>query len=151
MNSQWSQCFSSSTASYFTMNADPIAVVQECAAKSWADEMTFPEVVGKLIEVGVERYHADYTRGEFTYYWPDGASTVVSADHLKHATGIEFDREAIVAAIRQSQRGEHTFADFVRKTTAAGCVGYFVQIHGRRAIYFGRNGDEHVELFPSAT
>ena len=66
-------------------------------------------------------------------------------------TAIEFDREAIVAAIRQSQRGEHTFADFVRKTTAAGCVGYFVQIHGRRAIYFGRNGDEHVEMFPSAT
>jgi len=33
---------------------------------------------------------------------------------------------------------------------AAGCVGYFVQIAGRRALYFGRNGESHVELFPSA-
>jgi uncharacterized protein YbcV (DUF1398 family) len=52
--------------------------------------------------------------------------------------------------VRQSQRNEHTYLDFIRKTMAAGCVGYFVQITGRRAIYFGRNGESHVELFPTA-
>ncbi len=50
----------------------------------------------------------------------------------------------------ESQRGEHSYGDFLRKTMAAGCVGYFVQIAGRRALYFGRNGESHVELFPSA-
>ncbi len=33
---------------------------------------------------------------------------------------------------------------------AAGCVGYFVQITGRRVIYFGRSGESHVEQFPPA-
>jgi hypothetical protein len=34
---------------------------------------------------------------------------------------------------------------------AAGCVGYFVQIAGRRAIYFGRNGEFHVEQFANTS
>ena len=52
--------------------------------------------------------------------------------------------------MRQSQRGEHTYVDFLRKTMAAGCVGYCVHIRGRRALYFGRDGDVHVERFPGA-
>lgn len=62
----------------------------------------------------------------------------------------EFSASAVQAAVRQSQRNEHPYADFIRKTMAAGCVGYFVQITGRRALYFGRNGETHVELFPPA-
>ena len=33
---------------------------------------------------------------------------------------------------------------------AAGCVGYFVQIAGRRVLYFGRRGEIYTELFPGA-
>jgi uncharacterized protein YbcV (DUF1398 family) len=112
--------------------------------------MTFPQVVGRLAAIGVERYHADYSRQEITYYLPDGDSRVVAAPHEAHATAIEFSPAAVEAAVRQSQREEHTYTDFVRKTMAAGCVGYFVQISGRRVIYFGRNGESHVEHFPPA-
>lgn len=63
---------------------------------------------------------------------------------------MEFASSSIEAAVRQSQRHEHTYLDFVSKTMAAGCVGYFVQITGRRVIYFGRNGDSQVEHFPTA-
>jgi hypothetical protein len=40
-------------------------------------------------------------------------------------------------------------ADFVRKTIAAGCVGCFVHIAGRHAVYFGRQGESHIEPFPA--
>lgn len=53
-------------------------VMQECARRSLAGELTFPEVVGRLAAVGVERYHADYSRQEITYYLADGDSHVVS-------------------------------------------------------------------------
>ena len=79
---------------------------------------------------------------------PDGDSLVVTTPHPAHATAIKFSPSAIEAAVRQSQRNEHTYLDFIRKTMAAGCVGYFVQIAGRRVIYFGRNGESHVEHFP---
>ncbi len=130
------------------MNTDQVLLVHECMRGSLTGELNFPQIVERLIAIGVERYHADYSRQEITYYLLDGDSVVVAAPHDVHSTSTEFSATAVESAVRQSQRGEHSYADFVRKTMEAGCVGYFVQITGRRAIYFGRNGDSHVELFP---
>lgn len=132
------------------MNAEQTRVVHECALGALIGELTFPEIVGRLAAIGVERYHADYSRREITYYLPDGDSLVVAAPHAAHTTGAEFSASAVEAAVRQSQRSEHSYLDFIRKTMAAGCVGYFVQIAGRRVLYFGRNGECHVEHFPPA-
>jgi uncharacterized protein YbcV (DUF1398 family) len=132
------------------MNAEQTQLMQGCARGALTGELTFPEIVGRLAEIGVERYHADYSRQEITYYLPDGDSLLVAATHPAHKTATEFSPSAVEAAVRQSQRNEHTYADFIRKTMAAGCVGYFVQIAGRRVIYFGRNGESHVEHFPPA-
>ena len=133
------------------MNAERTQVIQECARGALVGELTFPEIVAKLAEIGVERYHADYSRQEITYYLPDGDSLVIATHHPSHPTAAEFSASAVEAAVRQSQRNEHTYLDFVRKTMSAGCVGYFVQITGRRVIYFGRTGESHVEHFPPAS
>ena len=130
------------------MNAEQTRVMDECVRGALTGELNFPQIVGRLAAIGVERYHADYSRHEITYYTPDGDSYVAPAPHQPHATAVAFSAAAVENAVRQSQRGEHSYAEFVRKTIEAGCVGYFVQITGRRAIYFGRNGDSHVELFP---
>lgn len=134
-----------------TMNAEHAETIQECSQGALTGALTFPEIVGKLGQIGVERYHADYSRQEITYYFPDGDSLVVAAPHPKYTTAVEFSPSSVEAAVRQSQRNEHTYLDFIRKTMAAGCIGYFVQITGRRVIYFGRNGDPHTEHFPSVT
>jgi uncharacterized protein YbcV (DUF1398 family) len=132
------------------MNAEQAKVIHECARGALREELAFPEIIGRLADVGVERYHADYCRQEITYYLADGDSLVVDSPHPAHTTAVEFSASDVEAAVRQSQRNEHTYLDFIRKTMAAGCVGYFVQITGRRTIYFGRNGDSHLELFPSS-
>lgn len=132
------------------MNTQQALTIYECVRGSLTNEMTFPEIVGRLAALGVERYHADYSRQENTYYLRSGDSLVVASPHPECATGEAFSAAGVEAAVRQSQRGEHTYLDFVRKTKAAGCVGYFVQIAGRKALYFGRNGETHIELFPSA-
>jgi uncharacterized protein YbcV (DUF1398 family) len=132
------------------MNSELTARLQETAALSLAAKITFPEVVARLMEYGVERYHTDYSRQETTYYLTDGDSAVVSTPHPSHPVSDAFSAAGVEAAVRQSQGNEHTYTDFVRKTMAAGCVGYFVLITGRRAIYFGRRGETHTELFPSS-
>jgi uncharacterized protein YbcV (DUF1398 family) len=132
------------------MNLEQTLGVHECVRGSLTNTLTFPDIVVRLAAIGVERYHADYSRSEITYYLADGDSLVVAAPHEPHPTAVELSAAGVEAAVRQSQRGEHTYADFVRKTMAAGCVGYFVQITGRQAIYFGRNGNSHVEMFPPA-
>jgi len=130
------------------MNAERTQAIQGCIRGALTGEVTFPQIVGRLAQIGIERYHADYSRQEITYYLPDGDSLVVAAPHPSHATAVEFSSSAVQAAVRQSQRNEHTYLEFIRKTMAAGCVGYFVLITGRRVIYFGRNGESHVEHFP---
>lgn len=132
------------------MNAEQTQVIQECAQGALAGKINFAEIVRRLAHIGVERYHADYSRQEITYYFPDGDSLVVAAPHPSHITAAEFSPSAVEAAVHRSQRNEHTYLDFIRETMAAGCVGYFVQIAGRRVIYFGRNGESHVEHFPPA-
>lgn len=130
------------------MNAEQRKVIQDCAQGALTGELTFPEIVSQLAQIGVERYHADYSREEITYYLADNSSLVVSTPHPPHATAVEFSASAVEAAVRQSQRNEHSYLDFIRKTMSGGCVGYFAQITGRRVIYFGRNGESHVEHFP---
>ena len=132
------------------MNEHQTQVIQQCAYGSLAGKLTFPEIVGQLAQIGIERYHADYSRQEITYYFPDGDSVVIATPHPLHETAAQFSASDVADAVRQSQRNEHTYADFVQKTMSAGCVGYFVQITGRRVIYFGRTGESHVEHFPPA-
>lgn len=124
--------------------------IHEMAMASLTGEKTFPQIVARLAEIGVERYHADYSRREKTFYFAEGESLVVSFPWGDFPTGPVFSADGVEAAVRQSQRGEHSYVDFIRKTMAAGCVGYFVQIAGRQAIYFGRLGESHVEKFPPA-
>lgn len=138
------------------MKTEQATVIQECAARSAAGTISFGEVVGRLMDAGIERYHADYCRRENTFYLPDGSSLVVAMAHGDGAAADEarpdiataFSARDVEGAIRRAQRGEIMYPEFVRLTTAAGCVGYFVQISGRCVQYFGRNGELHVEPFP---
>lgn len=132
------------------MNAELIQVVEHCLRASISGEMAFPQIIGRLAEAGVERYHTDYSRREVTYYFADGNSHVAQMPIQVYPTSKKFSAADVEGAVRQSQRGEHGYVEFVRKSMAAGCVGYFVQIAGKRVIYFGRNGETHVELFPQS-
>jgi uncharacterized protein YbcV (DUF1398 family) len=126
------------------------SVAAECAQGSLAGTLNFPEVVARLSAAGVERYYVDYVRHEATYYTPTGESHIEGLKHPAAPLASEFSAAGVEAAIRASQRGEINYAEFLHRTLAAGCVGYFVQIAGRRALYFGRLGEVHIEPFPSA-
>lgn len=129
---------------------DAVAVMKECKELSLQGGIPFPEVVRRLHEVGVERYHVDLTRDETTYYLSCGESHVLATGGPREPIAVAFDAAAVEGAIRAVQRGEVIFPEFLRRIVAAGCVGYFTQIAGRRVQYVGRTGDMHVEPFPSA-
>jgi uncharacterized protein YbcV (DUF1398 family) len=130
------------------MKQEVVAVMHECATRSHEGTISFPEVVRKLAEAGVEWYHTDYLREEHTYYLPNGESHIEAMGSLLEQSAQEFSDAGVDAAVRSIQRGEIEYNEFVRRTLAAGCVGYFVLIAGRHAIYFGREGEQHREPFP---
>jgi uncharacterized protein YbcV (DUF1398 family) len=123
-------------------------IIRECTARSDANTITFPEVVTKLMTVGVEQYHADLIRSEKTYYLPNGESLVTPADRPDGTAPQAFSAEGVQAAVRAIQQGDIDYREFCRRIIAAGCVSYVVSIAGKRAIYSGRTGDCYVEHFP---
>lgn len=132
------------------MNMEQQNVANECARLSSKGQIHFGDVVSRLMQAGIERYHADYSRGEITYYTPDDGSYVIPMVHEPSPIATDFSAPAIEAAVRQSQRGEIMYPQFTRQALAAGCVGYFVQISGKCVQYQGRNGEIHTEWFPGA-
>jgi len=121
------------------MDATIRNVVQECTDGSDDGRFTFPEVVRKLIDAGVEQYHADLRRGEKTYYMPDNESVVTPSAAIKGSPAQEFSAAGVEAAVRAIQRNEIGYMEFCENILAAGCVGYLVSIAGRRARIFSQN------------
>jgi uncharacterized protein YbcV (DUF1398 family) len=134
----------------FFMDQQQTSVIRGCADLSIRGQISFSDMVGKLSAIGLERFHADYSRNEATYYMPDGESLTIHVEHAAAPIARKFSAKDIETAARQAERGEIAYMQFIKQTTAAGCVGYFAQIAGRQTIYFGRNGEQHVEKFPSA-
>lgn len=132
------------------MKPETIQIMQECAEASDQERITFPEVVMKLMAAGVERYHADLLRGERTFYMPSGESHRVSTEPSSETPANAFDAGDVEAAIRAIQQQKIKYREFCDRIVRAGCVGYMVSLAGRRAVYYGRTGDNYVERFPNA-
>lgn len=131
------------------MHADVIEVLQECTEASDREHVTFPEVVTKLMQAGVERYHADLLRAEKVYYLPSGESHRVEAGPIAVAPANDFAADGVQAAVRAIQQQKIEYREFCERIARAGCVGYIVSLAGRRAVYYGRSGESYVEPFPS--
>jgi uncharacterized protein YbcV (DUF1398 family) len=132
------------------MNAHVKQVVQECTTGSDQERLGFPEVVAKLMDAGIERYHADLRRAEKTYYLPTGESFVTPAEAVDGEPAEAFSAAGVEAAIRAIQTQSIAYGEFCTRIVEAGCVGYLVSLAGKRAVYYGRTGEMHVELFPGA-
>ena len=60
----------------------------------------------------------------------------------------DFSQSGLVAAIRAAQADQIRYPEFVNRAMAAGTVAYWALLTGKRVVYFGRNGEFHVEEFP---
>lgn len=122
--------------------------IADCSQASQAGTIHFGEVIATLIRVGVESYFADYRSGCTSYYRANGEVLALELDEPDVPIPQAFDAAALRAAIGGAQRGEVMYPEFLRRSRAAGCVGYIVWIAGRHVSYFGRRGEAHIERFP---
>ena len=130
------------------MDADVVAAL---AKSTLEGSLPFPQIVGKLIAEGVEYYHVDYAAGTFTFYSESGSVVVADVPFEGLPPVSEaFDLAALKAAILDSQRHGQKFHAFCERAVGAGVGGYFAFLRGKRVLYLGRQGDQHVEWFPGA-
>ena len=60
-----------------------------------------------------------------------------------------FDREALIKALRTDQAGESTFLEFLTASWRAGVLRYDVDFAARTVAYYGCNGEQYVEAYPT--
>ena len=123
-------------------------VINELAIATQQGKLTFPQVVKGLLEVGVESYLVDFAAKQKTHYLTDGTTHTVPMILHPGPIASEFDSAALVAAIRGAQADTVRYPEFVKRSTAAGMIGYWAFLTGKRVIYFGRKGEQHIEEFP---
>ncbi len=132
------------------MDTKQRATAQQCLEGAENGTMTFPQIVGTLIEAGFDGYLIDLRLSQATYYLPGGEGLELPTHGSVIAVAAQFDTGAVQAAIREAQAlvPGYTYRGFCDKVKQAGCAGYLVSFPGRRVLYFGRTAETHVEHFP---
>ena len=113
--------------------------------------MTFPQIVGTLIEAGFDSYTVDLRCGTAAeYYRPGGEAVELEATRTTELVAERFDAAVVKDAIGEAQAlvPGYTYKGFCAKVARAGCAGYLVSFSGKRVLYYGRTGETHTEYFP---
>ena len=127
------------------MNADRI---NQLARATIAGNMPFHEIVGNLIDEGVDYYRVDYLCLQFTFYGAQGIVIAPLSIASLPDVAREFDRDALKSTIIDSQQHGQQFEQFSAHAMQAGVSFYYAFLTGQRVTYFGRRGDQHTEWFP---
>jgi uncharacterized protein YbcV (DUF1398 family) len=132
------------------MDAQRIAMAHRCLNAAHDGTMAFPQIVEVLIRSGFESYIVDYRRGATTYFLPDGDSVMLENLPSRGTVAPHFDQAGIATQVKCAQANppDYSYIAFCENLKALGCAGYIVSFSGRRALYFGRTAETHVENFP---
>jgi uncharacterized protein YbcV (DUF1398 family) len=126
-------------------------IIVHASQATLTGNLPFPQIVGMLIEAGVEYYFVDYAGRTKSFYSPDGDKVVTPITYeALPSILLELDINALKEAILDSQQNGQKYYDFSIRAMKAGVQGYIAFLRGQRVTYFGRNGDQHTEWFPGA-
>jgi uncharacterized protein YbcV (DUF1398 family) len=130
------------------MQSDVRSMLYECTTGSDEERLTFPQLIARLSEIGVEGYYSDLRRAEKTYYLSKGTgSHVVQTTGVGATVASTFSAPEVRSAVRAVGCRKITYLKFCELLAAAGCVGYFVSLTAQRIVYYGKRGDSLVEQF----
>ncbi|HRI69813.1 MAG TPA: hypothetical protein PK156_36540 [Polyangium sp.] len=132
------------------MDTQRTAIAQKCLNGAYDNTMSFPDIVGTLINAGFEGYIVDYRCGTATYFLPDGDHLELENHSSEGTVAAQFDPAGIAAQVKWAQANppDYSYRAFCKNVKAMGCAGYIVSFLGRRVLYFGRTAEMHVEHFP---
>src|SRR5215471_13233255 len=95
-------------------------IVAEAARATLEGSLSFPEVVRRLLEAGVEYYHVDYVALRKSFYSASGdvVMTPIPYEDLPPVAP-DFHAAGLRAAILDSQLHGQPYRDFTRRAMAA--------------------------------
>ncbi len=110
----------------------------------------FPYLAETLRRAGVTRNLWFLPSLQSLYLTKDGPVVTQGTPMVSGAVDVPpFNREALIAALRIDQAGNSTFPEFLVASWRAGVVRYDVDFTARTVAYYGCNGEEYIEEYPT--
>jgi uncharacterized protein YbcV (DUF1398 family) len=110
----------------------------------------FPYLAETLRRAGVTRNIWSLPSCQSIYLTKDGSVVSQGTPLVSGVADVpQFDREALIRALRTDQAGESTFPEFLGATWQAGVVRYDVDFAARTVAYYGCDGEEYIEAYPA--
>ncbi len=110
----------------------------------------FPYLAEALRQAGATRNVWSLPSCQSLFLTKDGPVVMQGTPLVTGAVDVpNFDREALITALRIDQAGERSFPEFLNSTWLAGVVGYDVDFTARRVTYAGCHGEEYIEAYPA--
>ena len=110
---------------------------------------SYPEVVKRLIDLGVETYTVDVATSTILYRCAEGVHVVHRTPATLRPIGQAFDSKGVVQAIRDNQQGKSDYPTFMNAIANAGVRFYEATLVGsaKRVTYISPEG-HHEERIP---
>lgn len=110
----------------------------------------FPYLAETLRRAGVTRNSWFLPACQSLYLTNEGPVVTQDTPLFTGAADVPFfNQEALVSALRTDQAGESTFPEFLAASWRAGVFRFDVDFIARTVTYYGCNGEQYVEAYPS--
>ena len=122
--------------------------MKENILEAYTTSKSYPELVEKLMQLGIRSYTVDTATGTVLYRM-DGGTHVLHHGEAQRNINPNFSESATIDAIRSNQQGKSNYPEFMDAIAAAGIYFYEATLNGehKRVTYIGKNG-AYEELIP---
>ena len=102
----------------------------------------YPDLVSKLIEIGIQSYTVDVATGTILYRLADGVNVLFTSGIEPRSIEAQFNEGKTIVAIRDNQQGKSDYPTFINDIARAGVRFYEATLNGnnKRVTYIGGGG-----------
>lgn len=103
----------------------------------------YPELVTKLIELGIESYSVEVSTSMILYRLPEGNTILHLNDIEPRNIAKQFDKQKTIQAVKNNQQGKTDYPAFMQEIANAGVRFYEATLIGnsKRVSYIGSGGN----------
>jgi len=123
--------------------------IDEKIQEQYKTATSYPDLVLKLIAIGVQSYTVDVATRIILYRFSDGENVIHNNSNEPVLVETAFDKELTVKAIRDNQQKKTDYPGFMKDIANAGVRFYEATLIGKnkRVTYIGI-GDRYEETIP---
>lgn len=114
---------------------------EEQIQEAYKTATSYPDLVFKLITIGVQSYTVHVATGIILYRFDGGAHELHQQNSIDRKVADDFSRELTIMAVRDNQQGKTDYPGFMNDIAKAGVQFYEATFTGNlRVTYIGAGG-----------